>query len=326
MQVSVLFVSSCSFFRQLAKPKFFLRARRVVVVQSLYDLKLVSQGLLLMFSRILGIPVLLGAAIGVPYVATNGPDLESLWPSPQQAENSGNGSGDREALLPGGSRVPRVANVTLHEAFRFDISREWVYQRWERKSTALSKLGLYGIRVALVTGTELHDVAGSLTYLFGQDGRVQQISFRGRTGDTTQLVMLASSRYGLQPQPTAIVGEQLFQVRRGEHVFSELRTRPNSVLRSSSLHDSFLVNLELQHPDATTPLPIAEFGLPNADSEVKKIPQPETKIPDPKADEDASEEQTVKKRSGREAWKAFFPRSRVPNEQIESLESRGRLW
>jgi len=286
-----------------------------------------------MFSRLLGIPLLLGAAVGVPYVATNGPDLENLWPE-QPSNNSGNGGDNREALLSGGSTsplagssaAPSVANVTLQEAFRFDISREWVYQRWQRKSTALSKLGLYGIRVALVTGTELHDVAGSLTYLFGQDGRLRQISFRGRTGDTTQLVRLASSRYGLQPQPTAIVGEQLFQVRRGEHVFSELRTRPSSVLRSDSLHDSFRVNLELQRPDVTTPLPNAEFGLQNADSGVKKTPQPETQTPQPEADEDAVEEKTVEKRSGHEVWKAFFPRSRVPSEQVESLESRGRLW
>jgi len=284
-----------------------------------------------MFSRILGIPVLLGAAVGVPYVATNGPDLESLWPS-QQSDNSGNATGNREAVLPGEPALastlpgtlakPRVANVTLHEAFRFGITREWVYQRWERKSTALSKLGLYGIRVALVTGTELQDVAGSLTYFFGPDGRLQQISFRGRTGDTTPLVRLATSRYGLQPQPTAIAGEQLFQVRRGEHVFSELRTRPSSVLRSDSLHASFLVNLELQRSDVTTPLPNAEFGLRNADSGVKEIPQSATQAQKSEAGEDASEEETVEK----EGWKAFFPRSRVPNEQVESLDKRGRIW
>jgi len=291
-----------------------------------------------MFSRILGIPLLLGAAVGVPYVATNGPDLESLWPA-QQSENSGNGGENRKALSSGDSALgpaysgnsngQRVANVTLHEAFRFDITKEWVYQRWDRKSTALSKLGLYGIRVALVTGTELHDVAGSLTYLFGSDGRLQQISFRGRTGDTTQLVMLTTRQYGLQPQPTAIVGEQLFQVRSGEHVYSELRTRPNSVLRSNSLHSSFMVNLELQRPDVTTPLPSQLPPLPV----VKQQPLPEVESAAQKqvsntanAGEGAGGDQTLEKRSGRESWKAFFPRSRVPGEQVESLDKRGRFW
>jgi len=288
-----------------------------------------------MFSRVLGIPLLLGAAVGVPYVATNGPDLEGLWSgAAQQLGQSGDASG-QQAVIPTGSPAQgadnsqasnfaeqRVANVTLREALRFDISKEWVYQRWARKSTALSKLGLYGIRVALVTGTELHDVAGSLTYLFGPDGRLQQISFRGRTGDTTQLVNLAARQYGLQPQPTAIAGEQLFQVRQGEHVYSELRTRPSSVLRTSSLHDSFMVNLELQHPDVTTPLPAVFLPLPEVKQPTAEVAaQEEAKIL-----AEAGKQAAADESSAEDSWKAFFPRSRVTSEQVESLDQRGRLW
>jgi len=285
-----------------------------------------------MFSRIIGIPLLLGAAVGVPYVATNGPDLGSLWNGiTQPSETSDRRDGYREtgsldnldlsASYSGPSTAQRITNVTLQEAFRFDITREWVYQRWARKSTALSELGLYGIRVALVTGTELHDVAGSLTYLFGQDGRLQQISFRGRTGDTTPLVMLVSRRYGLQPQPTAIVGEQLFQVRSGEHVFSELRTRPISVLRTNSLHNSFMVNLELQRPDVTTPLPSQLPPLPAVTQQPVETDEQEIAT-----DLAENEENGAAEKSGEESWKAFFPRSRVPSEQIESLDKRGRIW
>jgi len=288
-----------------------------------------------MFSRVLGIPLLLGAAVGVPYVATNGPDLEGLWDGAvQQFGQSGEASG-HPAALPAGSPVhgadvsqagnladQRVTIVTLREAFRFDISKEWVYQRWARKSTALSKLGLYGIRVALVTGTELHDVAGSLTYLFAQDGRLQQISFRGRTGDTTQLVRLAAQQYGLQPQPTAIAGEQLFQVRQGEHVYSELRTRPSSVLRTNSLHDSFMVNLELQRSDVTTPLPAVFLPLPEVKQPTTEVATQEEAKKQAEAGEQAADEES----SAEDSWNAFFPRSRVPSEQVESLEQRGRLW
>ncbi len=288
-----------------------------------------------MFSRMLGIPLLLGAAVGVPYVATNGPDLEGLWnKATEQAGQSGDASGQQAALptgslangadisLTGNLADQRVTNVTLREALRFDISKEWVYQRWARKSTALSKLGLYGIRVALVTGTELHDVAGSLTYLFGQDGRLQQISFRGRTGDTTQLVMLAAKQYGLQPQPTAIAGEQLFQVRQGEHVYSELRTRPSSVLRTNSLHDSFMVNLELQRPDVTTTLPAVFLPLPEVKQPAAEVVAQE----EAKKMAEAGEQAAADENSAGDSWKAFFPRSRVPSEQVESLDQRGRLW
>ncbi len=279
-----------------------------------------------MFSRVLGIPLMLGAAVGVPYVATNGPDLGGLWDeTPQQANTSSVPRVSAASFPAQGSAATavetEVANVSLQEALRFDVSKEWVYQRWTRKSTALSKLGLYGIRVALVTGTELHDVAGSLTYLFGQDGRVQRISFRGRTGDTTQLVMLATRRYGLQQQRTAIVGEQLFQIRRNDLVFSELRTRPAPILRTSALHDSFQVSLELQRPDSTTPLP-PEFVPPP----IVKQPEPPKPTP-PKAEvADAAEQTEKKENDDQESWKAFFPRSRVPEGQVESLDKRGRIW
>jgi len=290
-----------------------------------------------MFSRILGIPLLLGAAIGVPYLATNGPHFENLWsgnsPPAGQRDNAGGSRGTiplAGSVDAGNLQEKEFANVTLREAFRFDITREWVYQQWARKSTALSQLGLYGIRVALVTGTELQDVAGSLTYLFGQDGRLQQISFRGRTGDTTPLVMLATRRYGLQPQPTAIVGEQLYQVRRGDQVLSELRTRPSSVLKANSPHDSFEVKLELQRSDVTTPLPSQLPPLPALKQQSVSASAESTAQNAATADadtrEDASGSEAEEKQSERDSWKAFFPRSRVPSEQVESLDKRGRLW
>ncbi|MCA9231835.1 MAG: hypothetical protein KDA57_14390 [Planctomycetales bacterium] len=276
-----------------------------------------------MFSRFLGIPLLMAAAIGVPYVATNGPDINGFWNNSEEKppadskltqESPNSNPSEAVATVPG---ADHFANVTLQEALRFDISKEWVYQRWARKSTALSELGLFGIRVALVTGTQLHDVAGSLTYLFGQDGRVQRISFRGYTGDTTQMVMLVTRSYGLQQQPTVIAGEQLFQVRSGEQVFSELRTRPAPVLRSESLNDSFLVNLELQRPDSTVPLQL-ELPLPPVESQSSAPQEAISATTDETNAEDVQ--------SAREKWKAFFPRSRVPGEQIDSLDKRGRMW
>ncbi len=168
------------------------------------------------------------------------------------------------------------------------------------------------------SGTQLHDLAGSLTYYFSESGRLERISFSGRTGDTTQLVMLVSQRYGLQPQPTVVVGEQLLQERYEEHVFSELRTRPAPVLWANSPHDSFTVELELQRPNATTPLP---QRTPLAASPA--VEQQAAALPD--ASEGASGEAAVEKTS-EEAWKAYSPRSRVPKGQVENLDRRGRFW
>lgn len=281
----------------------------------------------------LGVPILLAAAVGVPYVATNGPDLGGLWDSEtaSQADSrqAAEGLPARKVTQAGIASDRSVITVPLQDAMQMGVSKEWVYQRWNRKTTALSELGLYGVRVALITGTQLHDLAGSLTYYFGPDGRVQRISFRGRTADTTQLVRLVTQRYGLQRQSTVIVGEQLFQVRRGEQVFSELRTRPESILRTRSPHESFLVTLELQRPNATEPLPVelppmlADTGA-SQNQAAAKSGAPEQ--PEAESAAAGEENEAEDKTDGKERLKAFFPRRRVPAEQIKSLERRGRFW
>jgi len=296
-----------------------------------------------MFSRVLGIPILLAMAVGVPYLASNAPDLGTLW-SDENAPLSGGASArigmPREqraklapplrqpgaVLYPISTPLEGASSVSLEEILRFDITKEWVYSRWARKSTALAELGLYGIRVPLVSGTKLYDVAGSLTYYFASDGRVQRISFRGTTGDTTRLVTLVVQRYGLQRQPTPIVGVQLFQVRRDEQVFSELLTKPSSVLWASSPHDSFAVELELQRPNTKTPL----ASRPTAYS-VATAPQqaPSDDAASQTSEQSAEAEATDDNSEAKEetdGWRAFFPRSRVPQEQVDSLNRRSRLW
>ncbi len=303
-----------------------------------------------MFSRLLSVPLLLAAAVGVPYVATNGPNMDGLFERFQGATSAAPSDVHADLLRqvpprqarplvpqgPGAALYPTVTPLeglpamSLQEVFNMNVSKEWVYQRWARKSTALSDLGQFGIRVPLVTGTQLHDLAGSLTYFFGNDGKVKRISFHGTTGDTTQLVMLAAQQYGLQQQQTPVAGEQLFQIRRESQVFSELRTRPAPVLWASSPHDSFSVDLDLQSADVTTPLPSRLLPLP-----VVKTPPPvppkniltpaqQRRARDAKLSAKSTEkEKTAKNKDG---WKAFFPRSRVPKKQVEGLERRGQFW
>lgn len=286
-----------------------------------------------MISRSIAVPSLLAASVAVPYVATNAPEWRQQTSTPAAAAPAYPGAGapfgpaaqQRTAAMiaspagPGATLYPTQAPLegtpaySLADVLRMDVTKEWVYQRWPRKSTALAELELYGVRVPLVTGTQLHDLAGSLTYFFGVDGRVKLISFRGRTGDTRPLVALVTQRYGLQPQPVLAAGEQLFQIRDGDDVLSSLHTRPAPVLWASAPHESFTVELDLQDPASARPLAKNLPPLPSVAS-VPTAPQPAATAPPANAAAagDAPAEEPT--------WKAFFPRRRVPTGQIPNLD------
>jgi hypothetical protein len=237
-----------------------------------------------MSSRPLMLATLLGASIGVPYVMSqSGPGSKpTSTPPPGGPYFAGPASPIGQAGRPGGqllppplltnpgssttAAAPPVEGARFHsvaEVFRFDVTKEWVYSNWARKSTGLADPELYGVRVALVTGTGLTDLAGSLTYAFNQQGQVQHISFLGRTADTTPLVQFLMASYQLERRD-APAGEQLYQVGNGDRVQSELRTRPESVLWSTSPHGSFVVELELERPGSNRYLPsrIPKLAIP----------------------------------------------------------------
>lgn len=229
------------------------------------------------------VATLVGATIGVPYVvshtspgttgahhtAGNGsaaapapslgtapssaapttpPPLASAAPSQLQIEGPGS--------LVYSSRPPLEGTRfhSVEQVLRFDVSKEWVYQNWARKSTGPTDVGLFAVRVPLVTGTQMSALAGSLTYYFNTQGQVEHISFRGRTGDTTQLVQFLTRKYQFQ-RGEASVGEQVYQVTSGSRAQSELRTRPESVLWTTSPHSSLAVELELARPGSARLLP-----------------------------------------------------------------------
>ena len=306
-----------------------------------------------MLPRSLAVPTLLAASVAVPYVATNAPQWAEQVRMPSSAAQSSTapqappliGADGRVQLPPPpqlapppapGSEIRPVSTplegyptYSVQEVFRMDVTKEWVYQRWPRKSTSLSELGLYGVRVPLVTGAQLHDLAGSLTYYFGPTGRVERISFRGRTGDTTQIVMLAVQRFGLQWQPTITPAEQLLQYRRGDDVLSELRTRPAPVLWESSPLDSFSVELELQQPDTGRPLvaqlPTAPAPKPGQAATPAK-PESAAAAQQTAQQEAAAAEAAAKQEQEEDlGWRAFFPRSRVPANQIDDLRKPREL-
>jgi hypothetical protein len=305
-----------------------------------------------MLSRKWAAPTLLAATVAIPYGASNAGWLQQLrgtssplaatpkppsfnFPtSPAAAPGATNPAlvasppGPNAALFPTRTPLEGVQSYSLADVLRLDVSKEWVYQRWPRKSTALSELDRFGVRVPLVSGTKLDDLAGSLTYFFDGNGRVQRLSFRGHTGDTTQVVAIVTQRFGLQRQATAVVGEQLFQLGDGENVISQLRTRPAPVLWASSPHDSFSVELDLQDPAAARPLkspapamPAAATLPPAAPAAAPASPTvPPGTSPPPVANAAPAAATSSPPPSG---WDALFPRSRVPKPQLENLEHFG---
>ena len=80
------------------------------------------------------------------------------------------------------------AFLSLNEFLRFDVTPNWVKNRWPRVSTFPAQDSLTAMRVPLVSGPRPQDIHGSLTYFFDGQQQVQRIGFRGWTGDASELV------------------------------------------------------------------------------------------------------------------------------------------
>jgi hypothetical protein len=114
-------------------------------------------------------------------------------------------------------------------------------------STVLADQKLEGLRVTLVTGTELEDLVGSLTYYFDARGSCRRISLHGNTGDERKLVELVASQFGMNPEPTLGVG--MYVARWNGMPTSVLRIAYAPVVRSSNPHNRLEVSLEINRPD-----------------------------------------------------------------------------
>lgn len=207
---------------------------------------------------------LLGAAVGVPYVVDQSATWrDGLGPTGQQRSQSSETTNSSpqfavadlpvmaspgDHLYASPAPLEGLSSPSLAEVLRLDVSKEWVYSRWARKSTGLAEPELFGVRVPLVSGTRMTDIAGSLTYYFNKMGQVEKIRLVGKTADTSELVHLLQTTYGFQPATPLLAGEQLYRVERDGRIESELVTRPESVLWATSPHGSFSLQLEINRP------------------------------------------------------------------------------
>lgn len=221
-----------------------------------------------MLRRPLMMTGMLGAAAGVPYAVSNAPQDWQQWIPQQPAQVDPQAAPVSQPPVAGPQPLrpidgPQFPNSLIYESpaplegagfysmeqvLRMDISKQWVYQNWARKSTGLADPELFGVRVPLVTGTGMADLAGSLSYYFNGAGQVDRIRFRGTTADTSRLVSFLQRQYGLQWQSPRVPGEQLLQARSGDQIVSQMNTFPEPVLWSTRPHGSFRVELELNRP------------------------------------------------------------------------------
>jgi len=169
-----------------------------------------------MFNRPLLFVGVLAAAVAVPYVLldknlsqTAQAQLQRFTgkrlPQPfSGAEIASTAAGHKSEPLPAAQ-----APATIEEAFRFDITPQWVTGRWPNVSTAQGDLEQLGMRVAFASGTRPDDVAGSLTYYFDKHHQLERITFVGITGDHRRLMAVLVNGFDLRSQPTTGVAHYI---------------------------------------------------------------------------------------------------------------------
>lgn len=202
----------------------------------------------------------LAAAAAVPYAIVAGPralsgvrQIVADATSPVPAAELSPATSPAPPLLdlPAPPRTNSYAVVSLAEVFRFDATPDWIMRRWPRVSTGLADLQLQGYRVPLVTGTAETDLAGSLTYYFNAQQRVQRITFTGATGNISQLAGMLTTRFRmarrLTNDPSLIVFEGASAS--GQPVSSvQIHTAP--LIQSGNVYQRYNVQLVLERPEA----------------------------------------------------------------------------
>jgi len=171
-------------------------------------------------------------------------DVSTTWDASQPLTDAANAPAGIAANQPPSLALQPANQLT--DVVRFDVTPGWVTSRWKRVSTTLAETDLYGLRVPLVTGTEPHDVAGSLTYYFDKTGQAQRITFDGVVGDERQLVATAIQVFHLKPEPAAGTGLYLAKWNRVPRSVLQLRYSP--VVHSSDRQAKLEVYLEINRP------------------------------------------------------------------------------
>jgi hypothetical protein len=212
-----------------------------------------------MIQRVLFYGLFLAAAAVLPY-------LSSEWSRASRSAAGGedSASSDRGVVsgavaksttaavaIPTAARQPvrpatgEVPLVELAQSIRFDITPPVLFHRWPRVVTGLPEGPLQGYRVPLVTGTREDDVVGSLTYYFDAQQVCRKITLQGSVGDPRKLVAYIAERFELSRRTSTDAGLHLYQTRWNGKPVSELKIKAVSVVKASTPHARYQVELAL---------------------------------------------------------------------------------
>ena len=98
----------------------------------------------------------------------------------------------------------------------------------------------------VVTGVAEDDLAGSLTYYFDREQRLQRIAFQGTTGDPARLADFVQQYFKLSPEESLDAG--LYMKKWNSTPISVLRLRRGTVVRADAPLSRYQVMLELNRP------------------------------------------------------------------------------
>jgi hypothetical protein len=213
--------------------------------------------------------VAIGSAIGGPYVASEWPKLKAkvfgdektpasspvYGAKPPSANSFGAPTSPAHTPPPVVHQHPLAVDpekvetplVTMDEAFRFNITPQWVMSRWPRVTSGLPDANLHGMRVTLITGLSTDDLAGALTYYFTSGQRVARLTFSGTTGNPRKFVAMVQQRFRFEPfnsQP----GVEKYEIRWNGEAHSELLIRHASVLKSSMPNARYQIQMSVVDP------------------------------------------------------------------------------
>jgi hypothetical protein len=242
-----------------------------------------------MFGKRVRFLTMLAAAVGIPYAWFNenfAAPAKKVWhslkgeyspaASPPLADHPGSGM----PMPPGTPGSPSHASpldppataaaptFQLADVLRFDVNRRWITERWGRVSTVRSDQDLEGLRVPLVTGTAMHDIAGSLTYYFDPQQQVRRITLHGHTGDERPLVGMGSQRFQLRPEGSLAAG--MYVMRWNGKPVNVLRITHAPIVRHNSPNARLRVELELNDPGGSYGLSHDFAQLLQSDAQVRR--------------------------------------------------------
>ncbi|MCA9216122.1 MAG: hypothetical protein KDB27_23805 [Planctomycetales bacterium] len=119
------------------------------------------------------------------------------------------------------SKVVEPVVTPIPDLLRFDITPNFVMQRWPRVSGGLPDLKYQGLRVPIMTGTSSYDIYGSASYFFNRSHQLERIGLHGYTDDPEPLIQFVTNTYRLREY--AATGQRLF--------LAYFKGQPLSVLR-----------------------------------------------------------------------------------------------